>query len=242
VGTTSPPQPVKLTNFGSDTLNITSIVASGDFDEKDDCGSSLPPLGSCTIDVTFAPTRQGHRTGAITITDNAPDSPQKVNLTGAATVVQLNPTSLNFGSVFVGRESTPQDTTVTNVGKTKLHVTKIAITGADSGDFLFQQNTCPNPGYLRGGKSCTITVVFKPTQVGSRSADVSISDDGGSSPQQVSLSGTGETLCAGACNIICRVHRCGCRNNVCVPASVPELKETASRQTCGQTNPFTELR
>lgn len=242
VGTTSPPQPVQLTNFGSDTLNIASIVASGNFGEKDDCGSSLPPLGSCTIDVIFAPTRQGHRTGAITITDNAPDSPQKVDLTGTATVVQLNPTSLNFGPVIVGQESTPQETTVTNVGKTKLHITNIAITGTDSGDFLFQQNTCPNPGYLRGGKSCTITVVFKPTQAGVRSADVSISDNGGASPQQVGLSGTGETRCAGQCNIICRLRHCGCQNNICVPASVPEAKEIASRQTCGQPNPFTELR
>ena len=192
VGTTSPAQPVKLSNFGTETLNITSIVASGDFSEKNGCGSNLPPLGTCTIDVTFAPTLRGHRTGTVTITDNASDSPQTVSLTGTGTVVKLDPISLDFGTVDVGQQSTPQDTKLTNVGKAKLHITNIAITGTDSGDFFFQQNTCPNPGYLGGGKSCTITLVFKPTQVGSRSADVSINDDGGGSPQQVSLSGTGK--------------------------------------------------
>jgi hypothetical protein len=242
VGTTSPAQPVKLSNFGTEALNITSIVASGDFSQKNDCGSNLPPLGTCTINVIFVPTRRGHRTGTLTITDNAPDSPQKVNLTGAATVVQLNPTSLNFGDVIVGFQSPPQNTTLTNVGRAKLHITNIAITGTDSGDFFIQQNTCPNPGYLGGGKSCTITLVFKPTQVGSHSADVSISDDGGGSPQQVSLSGTGETQCSGACGFVCALRHCACRGGTCVAASGTETKEIASRQTCGQTNPFTQLR
>jgi len=242
VGTTSPAQPVKLSNYGTDTLDISNISASGDFSNKSDCGSSLPPGDHCTIQVSFTPTRGGHRGGTLSISDNAPGSPQKVQLQGVGTVVELQPTSLDFGNVVVGQKSQPQNTMLTNVGKTKLHITNIAITGTDSGDFLVQQDTCPNPGYLGGGKSCTITVVFQPTQVGSRSADVSISDDGGGSPQQVSLSGTGETRCAGQCNFVCRLRHCGCRNNVCVPASVPELKETASRLTCSQANPFTELR
>jgi hypothetical protein len=32
--------------------------------------------------VTFTPTQKGLRTGAVTITDNAPDSPQSVPLSG----------------------------------------------------------------------------------------------------------------------------------------------------------------
>jgi hypothetical protein len=242
VGTTSPAQPVTLSNYGTQTLDISGITASVNFSEKDDCGSSLPGGEHCTISVSFMPTQRGDRTGTLTITDNAPDSPQKVNLTGTGTVVEINPTSLEFGVVNIGQQSAPQETTVTNVGKAKLHITNIGIAGTDSGDFFIPQDTCPNPGYLGAGKSCTITVVFKPTQVGSRSADVSITDDGGASPQQVSLSGTGETLCSGPCSIICRIHHCACRANTCVPASGTEVKEIASRQTCGQTNPFTELR
>jgi hypothetical protein len=59
VGTTSPERAVTLTNWGTAELDITSIVASGDFSEKEDCGSSLPPEGSCTIHVTFSPTQRG---------------------------------------------------------------------------------------------------------------------------------------------------------------------------------------
>jgi hypothetical protein len=244
VGTRSPAQPVKLTNYGAETLDITSIVASGDFSKKDDCGSSVPPGGSCTIEVDFAPTRGGHRAGTLTITDNAPDSPQKVSLIGVGTVVKLDPTSLDFGAVQIGQKSSPQNTTLTNVGKTRLHITGITITGTNSGDFSIEQDTCPNPGYLGGGKFCTITVVFKPTQVGSRSADVSFSDDGGGSPQLVSLSGTGENHCTGRCGWACFANHCGCSNGRCVAASNAVVDETASQQTCktNGNNPFEDLR
>jgi hypothetical protein len=241
VGTASPAHPVTLSNYGTMTLDINSIVASGDFGETHNCGSTLEPGAHCTISVTFTPTQRGHRIGTVTIMDNAPDSPQEVSLKGTATVVKLDPASLDFGSVNVGQQSSPQNTTLTNVGKTRLHITDITITGTDSGDFS-EQNNCPDPGYLGGGNSCTITVTFQPTQVGSRSAYVSVSDHGGGSPQQVSLSGIGQQACSGPCTILCRVHHCGCSNGLCVPGSVAAVEETASRLTCSQTNPFTELR
>jgi len=225
VGTLSPAQPVKLSNYGTEALDITSIVATGDFRKKDDCGSSLPPGGNCTIDVTFAPTRGGHRAGTLTITDNAPDSPQKVSLTGVGTVVKLNPASLDFGTVTVGQKSSPQNTTLTNVGKTRLHITGITITGTDAGDFS-QQNDCPDPGYLGGGKSCTIAVTFQPTQAGSRSADVSVTDNGGGSPQQVSLSGIGQAQCGGRCNHGRCQSGCRCFFGFCRAAGVSTISGT----------------
>jgi hypothetical protein len=41
------------------------------------------------------------------------------------------------------------------------------------------------------GQSCTVSVTFKPTATGSRSASVNITDNGGDSPQKVDLIGTG---------------------------------------------------
>jgi hypothetical protein len=242
VGTTSPAQPVTLSNYGTMTLDITSIVASGDYSEQDSCGSSLPPGGNCTIGVTFTPTLGGHRSGTVTITDNAPNSPQKIHLAGVGTVVKLDPPSLNFGAVRLGQKSSPQNTTLTNTGSTALHITSVAITGRDAGDFS-QQNNCPDPGYLGAGKSCTIMVTFQPRLFGPRSAEVSLSDNGGGSPQLVGLSGEGQVLCLGRCPCPfgCRcVERFGVR--LCEAASSVPSKESASRQTCGQVNPLTELR
>ncbi len=85
VGQTSPPQAVTLQNTGSDDLSIASIVPSGDFAQTNNCpiaSNTLAPSVSCTITVTFTPTKKGVRNGLITVTDNAPKSPQKVKLTG----------------------------------------------------------------------------------------------------------------------------------------------------------------
>src|SRR5438445_9203757 len=85
VGTTSASQQVTLSNTGTAVLNFTSIVASGEYAQTNTCGTTLAAGTSCTINVTFTPTVTGTRTGAITITDNAPNSPQTVNLRGNRT-------------------------------------------------------------------------------------------------------------------------------------------------------------
>ena len=85
VGVKSGAKSVTLTNSGSSTLNISSITASGDFAIKTvklSCGATVAPGASCLIKVTFTPTQVGVRTGQVTITDNAHDSPQLVGLTG----------------------------------------------------------------------------------------------------------------------------------------------------------------
>lgn len=87
VGVKSLPKKVTLTNTGTATLNIGSIVPSGDFalapvPPKKTCGSTVVAGGSCIVKVTFTPTQKGLRTGAVTFTDNAADSPQSVALSG----------------------------------------------------------------------------------------------------------------------------------------------------------------
>ena len=87
VGVKSGAKSVTLTNTGSATLDITSIAASGDFAlatvaKNKACGSTVAAGASCTIKVTFTPTKIGPLTGDVTITDNAANSPQQVPLSG----------------------------------------------------------------------------------------------------------------------------------------------------------------
>jgi hypothetical protein len=88
VGTSSVAQTITLTHELSATLNPT-IATSGDFKETNTCGTSLGPSLSCTVSVTFAPTSAEARTGSLTITDNAANSPQTVTLSGAGTDFSL---------------------------------------------------------------------------------------------------------------------------------------------------------
>jgi hypothetical protein len=86
VSTTSVAQSIILTNTGSGTLTITSVVASGDFAVTTvpvtNCGGTLASLATCSLNVTFTPTATGGRTGAVTVTDNAAGSPHVAGLTG----------------------------------------------------------------------------------------------------------------------------------------------------------------
>ena len=103
---TSVVQTITLTNSGTAALYITSISASGDFAETQNCASSVAAGANCTISVTFTPTASGSRTGALTITDNASGSPQTVTLsgtgvasgTGTPVTVSTRSTSLTISS------------------------------------------------------------------------------------------------------------------------------------------------
>ena len=87
---------VGIDNTGDQSLVFSKIAISGDYSETDDCNSSLAPAGGmCSISITFKPTAEGTRTGTLTLTDNAADSPQTIPITGVAQDFALssNPTT-----------------------------------------------------------------------------------------------------------------------------------------------------
>jgi len=75
VTATSSSQNVTITDNSTRTLAISSIVVSGanttDFNEQDNCGTSLAAGATCTITVTFTPSATGARSATITITDDS---------------------------------------------------------------------------------------------------------------------------------------------------------------------------
>jgi hypothetical protein len=83
VGLNSPQQPITATNNGTTALSFSSITASGDYTETDNCTKApLQPTTTCVINVTFSPTTAGSSIGGLTLMDNAPGSPQEILLTG----------------------------------------------------------------------------------------------------------------------------------------------------------------
>ncbi len=80
--TTSAAQTVTLTNTGAAAMSITSIVASGDYAQTNNCGASLAAAAKCTINITFSPSWTGSRAGYITFSDNDPSTLQTVTLNG----------------------------------------------------------------------------------------------------------------------------------------------------------------
>jgi hypothetical protein len=185
---TSSTSPTVLKNLGTATLNISSISASGDFTQTNNCGSTLAPSASCTINVTFTPTVTGNRSGTLTVNDDSFfGSPQTVPLSGTGVVpaASLSPTSLTFGNQLVNTASQSPQITLTNTGSATLNISSITVTG----DFS-QTNNCGST--LAAGSNCAILVTFKPTAMGTRNGTLTINDDPLAGGQQtVPLSGTG---------------------------------------------------
>jgi len=69
-----------LQNNGTVALGITSLVASGDFAQTNNCGASLAPGASCTITASFVAKATGTRYGTVTITDSDGASPQNFSI------------------------------------------------------------------------------------------------------------------------------------------------------------------
>ena len=191
VNTTSAPETITLDN-GDAALTITSISVTGanagDFAETNDCGTSQPPGGKCTISVTFTPTASGIRSGSITIVDSAPGSPHVANLTGTGNptgILTLSPTSLAFGDQPVGSPSPAQSIQVTNTGNAALTISSIVA----SGDYSETDNCTKAP--LQPTTTCSIKVTFTPSTSGSSVGALTITDDAPGSPQVVLLTGTG---------------------------------------------------
>src|SRR5438105_4071886 len=131
IGTTSPTQAVTLTNGGTAVLSIASITTNDDFAQTNTCSGSVGVGASCTISVSFTPTTGGNHVGMLTITDNATDSPQTVQLAGSGPipVVGFTPGSLDFGNQAVGSSSSSRTMLLTNSGSADLAVSGVSVTG-----------------------------------------------------------------------------------------------------------------
>jgi len=107
VGATSAAQGLTLGNTGNAPLTLSGLVISGtnssDFAETDNCGGSVAAEASCTINLTFSPTATGTRTGSLTITDNAPGSPQTVSLSGTGQDFSLASVSSSSATISAGQ-------------------------------------------------------------------------------------------------------------------------------------------
>ena len=100
VGDTSLAQSVSLTNYGTSTLNITSITASPDFAETDDCNVPIAPEARCKVNVTFSPTTTGSIDGTLTVSYTGTGSPQAISLSGSGVAGSCRSKGMGCSVVF----------------------------------------------------------------------------------------------------------------------------------------------
>jgi hypothetical protein len=195
-GTTSDAQVVTLTNTGTASVTITGITLGGtnstSFVDITNCGTTLASGASCSLYVAFKPSTAAAKTGTLSVADNATGSPQKVTLSGTGTAapsVTLSPTSIAFPTTTHATTSPAQAVTIKNAGTATLTLASIALTGTNPTDFV-ALDTCG--ATLAGGATCTVYVAFSPAAAGSFSAKLTVTDNGSTASQSVTLTGTGK--------------------------------------------------
>ena len=184
---------VTLTNTSTTPVKISDVELAGvnaaDFSQSTTCSGTIPPGGQCTWRVSFAPTPQdydfwGRELASLSFYSNDPASPTRIRMVGEARGLALSAVSLNFGNQPMGGISSPQIVKATNVGPATITFSSVQTIGA-----FAQTNTCGDA--LRPKASCEVSVTFSPTAQGTNYGALNFNDNDESSPQEVTLYGTG---------------------------------------------------
>jgi FtsP/CotA-like multicopper oxidase with cupredoxin domain len=165
---------------GSPTGSVKVLASTGE-----SC-SAILPAASCTLSFAGSGSRTLTATygGDSNFTGSVSPAANQQVVSG----VVLSTTSLLFGNQLVNSTSASQAVTIANVGTTTLTINGFSFGGLNPADFT-QTTNCGRT--LRAGQNCRVNVSFRPGAAGVRMATLIISDSDISSPQTVSLTGTG---------------------------------------------------
>ena len=186
-------QTIKLTNSSTANLTLSQAQVSGSGFSLS--GLTFPvtltPGQSTNFNVAFTPAGVGSVPGSVSLVSNASNSPLAIPLSGngvAATfLLGTNPSSLGFGTVRVGGNSS-LSTTLTNNGNSNVTISSVTMPGTG-----FNASGVTAGTTLTPNQSLTLNVAFTPTAAGSLVGTVTVVSNATNSPTTVALSGTGAT-------------------------------------------------
>jgi len=157
--------------FYCDQNTSKANVSIYKYSDSDNPDPSSPPAGTATA---YFP-------NIIFRFEDIPSEPQ----------FSVNPESYDYGTVYLGESSTEQTFTVTNTGLETLTISSApTITGTNTGDFSITTDNNSYPVNLANGESATWGVTFTPQAEGTRSANLTFTDNT-KATHDVPLSGTG---------------------------------------------------
>jgi hypothetical protein len=176
-----------------DELSITSITSDGPFTASPSTPTMLEPAGVLNLDVTFHAQEMGIQTGTLTVQHTGPGGPLVCELTGKAISVDLQfltANTIDFGEVQILTTDSVR-VAFRAVGNTNLIVQSVATLGST---FSVHFAT---PLSLPTGPLANLYPRFTPTGSQLYEGSLIITHTGTSSPDTISLTGTGTLQAAG---------------------------------------------
>ena len=206
VGQKSAAQAAMLTNSGEAPLTLASLTLGGtsssDFALAGNCasGATVAAGGTCTMQLTFAPTTVGARSATLTVASNAANGSPVVALSGSGVqyAIAVNPASVALQST-VGTMSASVQAVVTNSGASPITLSSITI----AGPFVMQpgSNACgEGPMDLIPGQACSVYVAFMPATAGPATGEVTIASASLTVPTRIALTAQASAQDAAASN------------------------------------------
>jgi hypothetical protein len=104
--------------------------------------------------------------------------------------LKIEPETLNFGQVVMGKPSKPRTVKIKNSSHGKKAHPVVIITETVDGSFSLASGPCAQT--LEPGQQCTVSVTFTPARKGKQSGAMAIDDNANKGPQTVKLLGTGK--------------------------------------------------
>jgi hypothetical protein len=180
---------VTIGNTGGAPLVLGGFTTQGDFSEAGNCGTSVAVGATCTLTVKFVPTALGHRTGTLTITDNAGGDSQTVSLAGDGSPAGLilTPPVIDFG--VQPKSVTSQAHIATLSNNTGQAITDLLILA--SGEYS-ETGNCGTA--LANGATCTLNITVTPATTGAITGTVAISGGGVFANDAPSVKTRGESV------------------------------------------------
>ena len=190
LGSASDPWPVSVTNTTAAKVTFTTpFTVTGPFAIADNTctGGSLAASNACVLNVKFSPAQRGAATGTLKFGYQAgsQSGTRTVELSGTGQTPAtdtLSATALSFSATVEGQLSAVQTVTLTNSGDLEL-------TGISVWTSAGYQSSSNCGTALTAQASCTISVLFNPSQVGSQPGTLSVADL--QRTQTMALSGSG---------------------------------------------------
>ena len=209
----------------SSSQDVTWALTQNSVDCSTACGTISPGTTASGHAATYAAPATVPNDANVTVTATSIADTTKTataTITIAPGTVKLIPALLDFGRLKVHQNPPQQKTlqeTLTNTASSVLNITDQSIVPSNGPFSLTAACHGSKATSVASGSSCDISVNFLPTAVGSFTANLTITDNDASSPQQLGLKGTGcQTLknCTGGANFRSAVAR-----NQFVAAPVP---------------------
>jgi hypothetical protein len=189
IGISSPPSSIVVVNNGTTPVSLSGITVTGanagDFAVTNPCNYNFPPVTTCSLSVVFTPSRAGLETATLTLTDAISGLSETATLQAAGEQT-ITPPTLTFSNTEVGAVSAAQTATISGSnGGDPVEIVAIIVPPSSPGDFPLSPGTCATQ------TPCQVSVTFRPSATGQRTATYQLRDIVTGVYSYLSLTGTG---------------------------------------------------